>query len=77
MCAPMSTQPPSTSRELIASLCLEAGRIMEDESVALALSLQTSTTSIAERLGIARRAGEDITTLVVAAQVLLRRSNSS
>lgn len=73
----MSTQPLSAHHDLIASLCLEAGRIMEDESVALALSLPTLTSSIAEHLAAARQAGDDIAMLAAAAQVLLRRGINS
>jgi hypothetical protein len=73
----MSTPPPSANLDLIAGLCLEAGRIMEDESVALALTLPTSTGSIAERLERTRQAGEDIVALAAAAQVLLRRNETS
>ena len=71
--------PPDPNREhldLMASLCLEAGRIMEDESPALALTLPESTTEIAVQLATARQAGEDIAALAAAAQVLLRRAET-
>ena len=58
---------------LIAGLCLEAGRIMEDESPALALILPKSTTKIAEHFATIRQAGDDIADLAAAAEVLLRR----
>ena len=73
MCAPMPQLPPCPNQDLVAGLCLEAGGIMEDESVALALTLPTSATSIAKRLEAARTAGDDIAALIAAAQVLLRR----
>lgn len=68
--------PRDPNREhlnLIASLCLEAGRIMEDESPVLALILPASTTKISSRLASAQQSGEDIAALAAAAQVLLRR----
>ena len=69
----MQSDPPQPHHELIASLCLEAGRIMEDDSPALALTLQESVVSIAERVAMIRQAGEDIAALAAAAQVVLRR----
>ena len=68
--------PPQLNREclnVIAGLCLEAGRIMENGSPELALTLPESTKRIAQRLTAARQAGEDIAALAAAAQVLLRR----
>lgn len=73
MCTDMQLDAPHPHHEVIASLCLEAGRIMEDESTGLALTLPASAALIAVRLATARQAGEDIATLVAAAQVLLRR----
>ena len=73
MCALMPSYPQPTHRDLIASLCLEAGRIMEDESVALALTLLTSLKSLAERLATILQAAEDIAALAAAAKVILRR----
>lgn len=73
MCTDMQRDPPHSHHEIIASLCLEAGRIMEDESPAMALVLPGATALINERLAAARQAGEDIATLAAAAQVLLRR----
>lgn len=69
----MPTAAPYEHLNLIAGLCLEAGRIMEDESPSLALTLPASTTLTAERLATAQQAGEDIAALAAAAQVLLRR----
>lgn len=73
MCTGMQLDPPHQHHKVIASLCLEAGRIMEDESTDLALTLPASAASIAVRLATARQAGEDIAALAAAAQVLLRR----
>ena len=73
MCTDVHLDPPHRRHEVIASLCLEAGRIMEDESTDLALTLPASAASIAARLATARQAGEDIAALAAAAQVLLRR----
>ena len=70
----MLPHPTRDCLDVIAGLCLEAGRIMEDGSPDMALTLPESTTKIAERLASARQAGEDITALAAAAQVLLRRS---
>ena len=72
----VAVMPPHPTREcldVIAGLCLEAGRIMEDGSSDLALTLPESTTKIAQRLASARQAGEDIAALAAAAQVLLQR----
>ena len=69
----MSSNPPHEQLELISGLCLEAGRIMEDESPALALTLPVATQEVARRVANARQAGEDIAALAAAAQVLLRR----
>lgn len=76
MCGDMQPDPLHPHHELIASLCLEAGRIMEDESPALALTLPASTKDIARRVANARQAGEDIAALAAAAQVLLRRGET-
>ena len=46
---------------------------MEDESVALALTLLTSLKSLAERLATILQAAEDIAALAAAAKVILRR----
>ena len=76
MCTDMQLDPPHEHLDLIASLCLEAGRIMEDESPALALRLPASATLSAGRLTSALQAGEDIAALAAAAQVLLRRGET-
>ena len=77
MCRGMPTHAHHEHLDLIATLCLEAGRIMEDESPGFALKLPESTTKIIARLQCARQAGEDIAALVAAAQVLLRRGEPS
>lgn len=46
---------------------------MENDNPALALTLQESVVSIAERVAMIRQAGEDIAALAAAAQVVLRR----
>lgn len=76
MCARMPPHPSPEHLDLIAGLCLEAGRIMEDESPALALILPESAVSIAERVVRIRQAGEDIAALSAAAQVVLRRGET-
>lgn len=60
--------------ELIARLCLEAGRILEDVSPAMAMTLPETPDGIAARITAARQAGEDIASLALAAEVLARRT---
>lgn len=72
MCPDMSEDPGIA--ELVQRLCLEAGRIMEDESPALAMAQPTSSDRLAARLIRAREAGEDIAALVAAAEVIARRA---
>ena len=60
--------------ELVSGLCLDAGRIMENESPALALTLPPESADIAHRLAAVRQAGDDIASLATAADVLLRRA---
>ena len=69
----MQPDPPHPHHSLIASLCAKAGRIMEDESTALALVLPGSIALITGRLAATRQAGEDIAAIAAAAQVLLLR----
>ncbi len=76
MCVLMPQHPQLIRRDPISAICLEAGRIMEDESVALALTLPTSLRSLAECLATVHVAGEDIAALAAAAQVLLRRGET-
>jgi hypothetical protein len=59
--------------ELIAHLCLEAGRIMEDTSCELALVLPLDDSAIGARLKMARDAADDILALIAAAQAVYRR----
>ena len=61
-----------TCRELIQSLCLEAGRIMEDASADLALALPDGSSQIAERVDQLYRAAEDILALASAARSVCR-----
>jgi hypothetical protein len=63
--------------DLISGLCLEAGRIMEDESPALAMQLQDNAEVIRALVESARSAGQDVVALASAAEVLLRRSPAS
>lgn len=73
---PMMTMDFNAYRDLIQHLCVEAGRIMEDESPELALNLPASQSAIATRLEAMSQAGSDIAALAAAAEVLLRRSTS-
>ena len=61
-----------TSRELIQSLCLEAGRIMEDASADLALSLPKRSSQVAAHVDQLYRAAEDILALASAARSMCR-----
>ena len=72
--APMPDEPTHELLELISGLCLEAGRIMENESPALALTLPPGSTDIGHRLAAVPQAGDDIPSLATAADVLLRRA---
>ena len=63
---------PETGRELIQSLCLEAGRIMEDFSADLALALPEGISQIAEHVDQLYRAAEDILALANAARSVCR-----
>jgi len=64
-----------TGRERLAvGLLLEAGRLMEDSSVAFALSLP-NTDAIAERAGHLDRIGRDLQAFANAAAVLLHLSD--
>lgn len=60
--------------ELIGLLSLEAGRIMEDESLTCALALPENPAELATRLQQIATSGNDIATLAAGAQVLHRRS---
>lgn len=70
----MPNSPHDAGTDLIAALCLEAGRIMEDDSVVCALALPASHGEMTARLERLAQASDDITKLVAAAQVMLRRA---
>lgn len=73
--SPMDPPDPYPDvRKLISALLLEAGRIMEDASPDLALSLPPRRVHINQRLASARQAGHDIAQLMAAAEVLQRLS---
>jgi Flp pilus assembly CpaF family ATPase len=55
--------PHSEASELVQRLCLEPGRIMEDESPALAMALPADGYRLAATVARARQAGEDIAAL--------------
>jgi hypothetical protein len=76
ICAVMPLHPPPGHLDLIARLCLEAGRIMEDTSVELALVLPTNRDDRADRLERVHRAGFDIAALAAAAQALHRHCST-
>lgn len=63
------------NRELIQDLCLAAGRIMEDVSAEMPLTLPDDHTSIAERVELLHRAAEDMVALASAAKALLRATS--
>jgi hypothetical protein len=60
------------TRELIQGLCLEAGRIMEDASAELALTLPASVDLVGQRAVGLQRAAENILALANAASALAR-----
>jgi hypothetical protein len=62
--------------ELVQRLWLEAGRIMEDESPALAMALPIDRARLAATLARARQAGEDIAALAATAEVIARRTRA-
>lgn len=69
---------PSPERvDAISHLCLDASRIMEDDSPALVLRLPSTAAEIEAPLATVRRAGEDLVALAKAAEVLLRRSSDA
>ena len=63
--------------ELISQLCLEAGRIMEDTSIELAMALPSDPAATNNRLQGFCDAALDILALTAAAQALHRRCVSS
>lgn len=78
MYRPMADSDPALGNsDLISRICLEAGRIMEDTSAELALSLPTSTMGVERRLETLRQASLDIAAYSAAADALHRRANDS
>lgn len=69
----MPIEPDISAQGLVFHLCLEAGRIMEDTSVELALTLPEGQVERIDRLDRLHRAGSDIVSLTAAAQALHRR----
>lgn len=69
----MPTEPDFSTHDLVAYLCMEAGRIMEDTSVELALTLPEEQQQRTDRLDRLHQAGSDIVALAAAAQALHRR----
>ena len=69
----MPAEPDPANSELIARLCLEAGRIMEDTSVELALILPSDLDERTARLARLQIASPDIQALAAAAMTLHRR----
>ena len=66
-----------TARQIIEHLCLAAGQLMEDNSIAAALSMPTASEERQLRVQQLQVAGRDIHFLVGAAEVMLRRGMSS
>jgi hypothetical protein len=73
MVGAMPADPPFSTSDLITHLCLEAGRIMEDSSVELALMHPDEQQQRTDRLERLHQAGTDIVALAAAAQALHRR----
>ena len=65
------TTPTEPTFELIQGLCLEAGRIMEDASVELAMGLPIEPDQIAERIENLGKAADAVIALAQAARALL------
>ncbi|MBC2664300.1 hypothetical protein H7F51_02075 [Novosphingobium flavum] len=59
--------------DLIQGLLLEAGRLMEDESVPLALAFPGESAPIAARIARLHQVATDLLTLATAAQTLASR----
>lgn len=64
------------ARDLIQELLLEAGRLMECESVDLALNLPDDDILVAARVEHLRLAASDIMAFAVAARAMLRGLNN-
>lgn len=69
----MPTETEFAASDLITHLYLEAGRIMEDASVELALTLPGGQRQRADRIDRLQQAGTDMVALATAAQALHRR----
>lgn len=76
MVGPMATEASPTIK-VIQHLCLEAGRLMEDYSAELALTLPPAADGRAARLEVVRQAAADMAALMAAAKVLNRRGSSA
>jgi hypothetical protein len=74
MCVLMPKGPCTADSDLIAALCLEAGRIMENESVTCALAIPSADQELIGRLDQIAKAAADIAVLAAAAQVVHRRA---
>lgn len=69
----MTDEPdPEINRELIQLLCLEAGRIMEDASADLALSLPEQPELVTKRVAELNHAATQIAAVANAASALIR-----
>lgn len=62
--------------QIIQQLCVTAGSIMEDASVAAVSQLAATADKRYAHLLALRQAGEDIAALLAAAEVLMRRRES-
>ena len=69
MCENSETEP---ARDLTQGLLLEAGRLMEHESPALAMILPREPALITARVDRLHRVASDILALAVAARILVR-----
>lgn len=70
MVPPMPPEPHFQIDDLIAQMCLEAGRIMENASVELALTLPANRRQRTARLDRPSQAAADIVALTGAARSL-------
>ena len=71
----MPDEPTRDVLDLITGLCLEASRIMEDESPTLALALPGNAADVAARIAMIHQDGADLVALAAAAEMLLRRGD--
>ena len=72
MCVAMAEPSDSGVTQVIELLLLEAGRIMEDASVDLALALPVEPQLLHNRIANLAAAAAEISSLAAAAQTLLR-----